>query len=210
MKQSAFISPTALRVLDAAQILIQNNGYNGFSYEDLSKMVGLRKPSLHHHFPKKEDLGATVVERYTERFVLALHEIENTYVGAKEQIQAYVDLFIDTYGATQRLCPCGMLGAEAETLPERVRAGVTAFFEFNLSWLEAVITRGEKSGTFTLRDSPDQAALLLFAALEGAMVVGRGLNRRTAVAAVGQAAILSVLTVKSTQSLQGRRNVSIE
>src|SRR3546814_14584846 len=52
MKQSVFISPTAARVLDAAQILIQNNGYNGFSYEDLSRMVGLRKPSLHHHFPK--------------------------------------------------------------------------------------------------------------------------------------------------------------
>src|SRR3546814_5509601 len=100
---SVFISPTAARVLDAAQILIQNNGYNGFSYEDLSRMVGLRKPSLHHHFPKKEDLGATVVERYTERFVLALNEIENTHADAAEQIQAYVSLFIDTYGATQRL-----------------------------------------------------------------------------------------------------------
>jgi TetR/AcrR family transcriptional repressor of nem operon len=197
MKQSVFISPTAVRVLDAAQILIQNNGYNGFSYEDLSRMVGLRKPSLHHHFPKKEDLGATVVERYTERFVLALNEIENTHAGATEQIQAYVDLFIDTYGTTQRLCPCGMLGAEAETLPERVRTGVTAFFELNLSWLEAAVTRGKKSGEFTLCDRPDQAALLLFAALEGAMVVGRGLNRNEAVAAVGRAAVRSVMTIKS-------------
>ncbi|AEC21965.1 putative transcriptional regulator protein [Pusillimonas sp. T7-7] len=198
MKQSVFISPTAARVLDAAQILIQNNGYNGFSYEDLSRMVGLRKPSLHHHFPKKEDLGATVVERYTERFVLALSEIENTHADAAEQIQAYVSLFIDTYGATQRLCPCGMLGAEAETLPNRVRVGVTTFFELNLSWLEAAVARGKKSGAFTLRGSPEQAALLLFAALEGAMVVGRGLNRSAAVAAVGQAAMHSVLTVKST------------
>lgn len=160
-------------------------------------MVGLRKPSLHHHFPKKEDLGATVVERYTERFALALADIETTRAGATEQIQAYVDLFIDTYGATQRLCPGGMLGAEAETLPERVRSGVTAFFELNLSWLEAVITRGAASRAFTLHDRPDHAALLLFAALEGAMVVGRGLNRSEAVATVGQAAIHSILTAKS-------------
>lgn len=198
MKQSAAISPTAIRVVDAAQILIQNNGYNGFSYEDLSKMVGLRKPSLHHHFPKKEDLGATVVERYTERFALSLDKIGETHSGAIEQIQAYVDLFIGTYGATQRLCPGGMLGAEAETLPERVRAGVTAFFELNLSWLEAVITRGKKSGAFALRDRPDQTALLMFAALEGAMVVGRGLNSSEAVATVGRVAIHSILTAKPT------------
>src|SRR3546814_19118112 len=130
---SVFISPTAARVLDAAQILIQNNGYNGFSYEDLSRMVGLRKPSLHHHFPKKEDLGATVVERYTERFVLALNEIENTHADAAEQIQAYVSLFIDTYGATQRLCQFGMFGAEEQTFKNRVRVGVPNLFDFNFS-----------------------------------------------------------------------------
>lgn len=193
MKQSAYVSPTAMRLLDAAQVLIQNNGYNGFSYEDLSKMVGLKKPSLHHHFPKKEDLGATVVERYTERFVLSLKEIESTHLRATHQMRAYVDLFIETYGATQRLCPCGMLGAEAETLPERVRAGVAAFFDVNLSWLEAVIKRGKDSGEFSFQDDPPHIAVLLLAALEGAMVVGRGLNRKEIVASVGHAALHNIL-----------------
>src|SRR3546814_16964358 len=102
-----------------------------------------------------------------------------------------------------------MLGAEAETLPNRVRVGVTNFFELNLSWLEAAVARGKKSGAFTLRGSPEQAALLLFAALEGAMVVGRGLNRSATVAAVGQAAMHSVLTVKrSEESRVGKECVS--
>ena len=57
------LSPSALRIVDAAQGLIQEVGYNGFSFEHISQAVGMRKASVHHHFASKADLGVAVVQR---------------------------------------------------------------------------------------------------------------------------------------------------
>ena len=40
-------------LLDHAQDLVQRVGVNAMSYNDLSKAVGIRKASIHYHFPKK-------------------------------------------------------------------------------------------------------------------------------------------------------------
>ena len=58
MKHFSEISPTAERVVDAAEGLVQQHGYNGFSYDDVAQLVGIKKPSIHHHFPKKGELVA--------------------------------------------------------------------------------------------------------------------------------------------------------
>ena len=47
---------TKTRILDVAQDLIQRLGVNGMSYKDISEVVGIRKASIHSHFPKKDDL----------------------------------------------------------------------------------------------------------------------------------------------------------
>lgn len=36
------------RILDVAQRLIQDRGYNGFSYRDVAAEVGIRAPTIHH------------------------------------------------------------------------------------------------------------------------------------------------------------------
>jgi len=59
---------TAKQILDVAQEMVQTRGYNAFSYADISAQVGIRKASIHYHFPNKSDLGKEVVARYRERF----------------------------------------------------------------------------------------------------------------------------------------------
>ena len=54
---------TAARVLDVAESLIQQRGYAGFSFDDVAQVVGLRKPSVHHHFRTKGDFLAAVAPR---------------------------------------------------------------------------------------------------------------------------------------------------
>ena len=40
MKHFSEISPTAERVVDAAEGLVQQHGYNGFTYDDVAQLVG--------------------------------------------------------------------------------------------------------------------------------------------------------------------------
>jgi TetR/AcrR family transcriptional repressor of nem operon len=48
--------------------LLLSRGYNGFSYQDLSERLSIRKASIHHHFPSKEDLGLVLLDMYRKGF----------------------------------------------------------------------------------------------------------------------------------------------
>ena len=67
---------TSQKIVDVATDLIKVRGYNAFSYQDISSLVGIRKASVHHHFSTKGDLGSAVVRRVTETLRETLAEIE--------------------------------------------------------------------------------------------------------------------------------------
>jgi TetR/AcrR family transcriptional repressor of nem operon len=174
MKNFAELSPPAERIVDAAEELVQHMGFNGFSYEDISQKVGLRKPSLHHHFPTKLELMVVLTQRYSHRFVAKLTEVEAQSKSCEARLQGYARLFMQTFEKDRRLCVCGMLGAEADGLPDEVRTEVRRFFELNAEWLERVIYEGQKSGELRSTQPAAKLASVWLAALEGSMLVARG------------------------------------
>ncbi|MBV8084708.1 MAG: TetR/AcrR family transcriptional regulator [Chloroflexi bacterium] len=168
-------SDTRLHLLTEAEVVVRRVGYAGFSYADLAERVGIRKPSIHHHFPAKEDLGAALVEAYTDRFTQELSDIVQKTQNALQRVGLYAGLYRTGLQAGQG-CLCGVLASELVGLPERVRAGVRRFFEVNVEWLAKVIAEGQARGTIRSNvDAPSQAAAVL-AGLEGAMLVGRALG----------------------------------
>ena len=175
MKHFSELTASAERIVDAGEALIQRVGYNGFSYEDVAQIVGIRKPSIHHHFPSKVELGVVVAQRYTHRFRQALLHIEGTQARAPERLRAYAQLFESTYAENRRLCVCGMLGAESDSLPDEINAEVRRFFEVNVAWLETVFVQGQTAGQLKAGIAAQDWAEALLATLEGAMLVGRGL-----------------------------------
>ena len=44
------------RLVEIGETLMRQRGYGGFSYADLALKAGIRKASIHHHFPTKDDL----------------------------------------------------------------------------------------------------------------------------------------------------------
>jgi TetR/AcrR family transcriptional repressor of nem operon len=171
------LSPSAQRIADVAQTLVQEVGYNGFSFEHISQAVGMRKASIHHHFGSKVDLGVTVVKRYTQQFEDALRQVQNSSNTAPDRLLAYADLFETTFMNKHHLCVCGMLGAESNSLDAALNAEVKRFFEINLNWLNGVIQQGLTRGS--LRSSQDAQVLseTLLSLLEGAMLVGRSVAK---------------------------------
>jgi TetR/AcrR family transcriptional repressor of nem operon len=71
------------------------------------------------------------------------------------------------------MCLCGMLAAEFQTLPEPMRAIVLGFFNDQETWLSRVLEQGRREGTLHFTGSTGEAARLVVAALEGAMLVAR-------------------------------------
>lgn len=159
-------------VLDAAERLAQTRGFNGFSYADVAAEVGVTTASLHYHFPGKADLGRALVQRYTTTFQAALAAIVRREARAVPRLEAYAALYADLLAAG-RMCLCGMLAAEYETLPRPVQAEVLAFFDANETWLATVLARGLASKELAFVGTARDAARHVTATLEGAMLLAR-------------------------------------
>jgi TetR/AcrR family transcriptional regulator, transcriptional repressor for nem operon len=163
---------TSARALDVAERVIQTRGYNGFSYADIAAELGITKAALHFHYATKERLGVRIIDRYRERFTEALTGIGSGTLSLPVQLAAYTQLYRDTLRG-QRMCLCGMLAAEYETLPASMQEALRAFFDANEQWLAGILAAGRKAAAFTFRGSPAQAARALTATLEGAMLLAR-------------------------------------
>jgi TetR/AcrR family transcriptional repressor of nem operon len=160
------------RILDAAERLAQVRGFNGFSYADVADELGVTKASLHYHFPGKSDLGATLLARYTVRFVDALDRIDAEIPAPVDKLHAYADLYADVL-RQERMCLCGMLAADYETLPDEMRGAIREFFDCNQRWLETVTAAGRADGTMHFDGTAGDAARTILDGLEGALLVAR-------------------------------------
>jgi len=166
-------SETGEKILDVAENLIQTRGFSAFSYQDISDTLGIRKASIHYHFPSKTDLGIKVIDRYTKRFSDALVRIAETADSSMAMLDYYVAPYLE-FGATpDKVCLCGALAGEMMALPPELRTRVDHFFKSHQSWLAGILKRGAERGELRLTASPAKTARLVFGALQGALLVKR-------------------------------------
>ncbi len=194
---------TAQRILDVAERLVQLRGFNGFSYADVAAELKITKAALHYHFAGKAELGEALIARYAARFTEALADVEARKPDALARLDAYAELYLDVL-RDQRMCLCGMMAAEFETLPEPMRLAVVTFFDENENWLTRVLKDGRANRTLEFVGSPRDMARMIVSGLEGAMLVARPFGD---VARFQDAARRLLGTLKPT-SPSGRQHVS--
>lgn len=188
---SPSMSATAERLVESARALIVRRGYSGFSYADVADDVGIRKASIHHHFPAKVDLV---------RAVLAVHRV-NTARNL-EQLAAVppakqLRIYADHWAACIRddsapFCVAAMLAAELPALPSELAADVRAHFRQLSTWIATVLAKGSKEGTFTLGASAAVEAESFLASVHGAMLSARAYADPAVFETIARAAISRV------------------
>jgi TetR/AcrR family transcriptional regulator, transcriptional repressor for nem operon len=163
---------TAARILDVAERLVQVRGFNGFSYADVAAELRITKAALHYHFAGKADLGEALISRYASRFIDALAAVDAEAGTASARLAAYADLYLQVV-RDRKMCLCGMLAAEYQTLPPPMQHAVVTFFDQNETWLETVLEQGRDEGSLQFASSARDTARLIIGTLEGAMMVAR-------------------------------------
>jgi TetR/AcrR family transcriptional repressor of nem operon len=163
---------TAARILDVAERLVQVRGFNGFSYADVAAELGITKAALHYHFPGKAELGQALIERYAERFGAALEALDRDAGDARAKLDGYAGIYADVL-RDRRMCLCGMLAADYETLPDPMRQAVIRFFDDNEAWLTRVLEEGGRDGSVRLAGHASETAQAIVSGLEGALLVAR-------------------------------------
>ena len=167
-------SETAEQILDLAETLIQTRGYSAFSYQDIADSLGIRKASIHYHFPSKADLGIAVVDRYIARFGEALTAIaDDQSQSSMTMLDFYVQPYLQFASTPDRVCLSGALAGEMLALPPKLRERIDHFFQMHQVWLTKILERGVARGEFVLAAPAPKVARFVFGALQGALLVKR-------------------------------------
>jgi TetR/AcrR family transcriptional regulator, transcriptional repressor for nem operon len=164
-------------LMSEARAAVQAHGYNALSFRELAKAVGIKSASVHYHFPTKGDLGAALAHRYTEDGAAALEALLARSRDPRWCMDRYVEIFRAALANDNRMCLCGIMGAEYDDLSPAVRTEIDAFAQVNIAWLERVLALAKpKRGKAALREQ----AVAIYAAIEGAQLIARSRGDITA------------------------------
>lgn len=164
-------------LLNCAENVARRSGYDGFSYADLAKEVGIAKASIHYHFPSKADLAVALIERYANTHGQALAVIVETSDIASDRLAAYVQSYRRALSGGAKLCLCVAFSVSRDSLSEEALGELDAFHTNSIVWLTEAFELAQKDGSVANAADPIEEATALLAMVEGAQLVARAANR---------------------------------
>jgi AcrR family transcriptional regulator len=150
------------RILDAADVLLGQYGYQKMTMADLAKEVGIGKGTLYLHFKSKEELTLSRIDRVVERLLERLTRIVNSPASVASKIEdMLITRVIFRYDAVQhytRSINDVLVAIRPAYLSRR-----QAYFTKEVRLFQTVLSDGVASGTLAPGDPQELAETLITA-----------------------------------------------
>ena len=174
MSASPANTDTRARLVEAAQELFWNQGYEATSLGDVVKRAKANPGSLYYFFKTKEELLLGVLDRYSELLWPAVVEpafkaVEDPMVRIFAILEGYRQGLLRTEFA--RGCPIGSLALEIGETSPRARQKIVVNFDGWTGWIRKCLDDAADQ----LPQETDRAALARFVltVMEGAVMQAR-------------------------------------
>lgn len=159
---------TKTEILATAADLLQKQSMNGFSLQDVADRVGIRKPSLFHHYRNKEALVSDVIETSISAFRARVDALQDQ--PPARQLEAFFSIYLGNIGAGSRLCPVGGILGDWDHLPQQLQQRARRLLDLQQQWLERIALSGEYAHDETEAQGWAEEVLLN---VQGALVLAR-------------------------------------
>lgn len=163
------------QIIDIALKLIQQKGYVAFSFDDISKQLGVTKASIHYHFEKKEDLGVAVAERISHSLQNILVSIKDSSLTVDEKLMQFIQQRAERFTCTE-ICPISSLQTDFESLPDIVRQKVEEVSRLELSIMNEIIAEEHAEGIVSSLENVQSLAVTILSSIKGALIYRRVLG----------------------------------
>lgn len=167
------MTDTRSDLLDFAEQAARARGFDGFSYADLAKAIGIRKSSIHYHFPTKAHLSAALMDRYHVTLRERCTQLDKTQSKAADRLLGLIAIYRDALGDGKTLCLCVSFIASRESLSGDVIEKIAAFRHMMTNWINTVFELGAEDGSILSVSNPSREAKAALALLEGAHLAAR-------------------------------------
>lgn len=145
-------------IIETADHLIRHNGFNAFSYKDISNKIGIKTASIHYHFPTKSDLGVAAIKEHTQRFEKLKAELYHKSPLAK--LKGFLSIY-SQIKSENKVCLVGSLATDLNTVDDRVKSELKGFAEDILNWVTEILADGKKQNVFEFQSTPRTKALMV-------------------------------------------------
>ncbi|MGL1932314.1 MAG: TetR/AcrR family transcriptional regulator [Desulfotalea sp.] len=169
------MNDTRNKILDVADDLIQRVGLNAMSYKHISDAVGIRKASIHHHFPKKEDLVDELLKRCEVSYGNRYRKIADGNGVASEKLQKIAAVFAEGL-SNKKLCLIGSISSNNNTLHDSSCFILQNSIKNTISIFAAIFEQGRIEKSLNFEGSDEEAGFALFSFLVGAQTLARSLG----------------------------------
>ena len=172
------IENTKRTILNLAESLLQDKGFNGFSYAHIASELGVKNAAIHYHFPTKEDLGCAVVKRYRDRFRLWINNARVKDLSPQAKLDWFFGIYTDMRADKGKVCLVGSMEAEFNSIPTGLQVEVEGLHRELLNWLESILGEGRNAGVFKFNGEPVNKAALILSSVQGALQMARALGTK--------------------------------
>jgi len=163
---------TRTKILDVADDLIQRVGLNAMSYKHISEAVGVRKASIHHHFPKKETLVDELLEGCASSYGSRYQQIVDDRGDAPKKLRNLAAVFEEGL-SNKKLCLIGSISTCQNTLHDSSCLILQNTIQNTVCIFSAVFDQGRQEKSLTFTGTDEEAAFAFFSLLVGAQTIAR-------------------------------------
>jgi len=147
-------------ILDAVDVLLAKYGYGKMTMEDVARQVGIGKGTIYLHFPSKEELVLTHIDRIAETVVGKLRDQAGSSGPADRRLRRMLVLRV-----LHRFDSVAHYSQSLGDLLSSVRASLLvrrqAYFEKEAAVFEDVLREGARLGELDCSDPRTTSSVLI-------------------------------------------------
>jgi TetR/AcrR family transcriptional regulator, transcriptional repressor for nem operon len=165
---------TRNKIVEKAQQLLWQRGYEGTSLNDLVGEMGLSKGAFFHYYPNKQAVSRQVIDKYVaEQFKAPLEKSLREAASIKAGVLKWIEGFYETYKAQDFRggCLLGNMALELSDRSEADRETIKGHFLDIENMLASALKPLAEEGRLLVE--PRQFARLLLGALEGVTMMAK-------------------------------------
>ena len=164
---------TKQQIIELATALMKQKGYKGWSYQDISNGMGIKKASIHYYYPSKENLVLEVVKIYANGFLSKLDLLLKEPTSNLEKLKKLFALYRTSYYSYDEICLCTILSADYHMLPQEVLDCLEHFNQELIKKLCYIFKEGVAKGEFNKNFDCDIMAHLSINTLQGLLITSK-------------------------------------
>lgn len=155
------------RIVEAADDLFYQQGYNQTSFAEVAESTGIPKGNFYYYFKSKDELLHAVIEYRLDVIKTLLTETEANYSTPQSRLLRIIEILAnETTAVMDYGCPLGTLNAELGKTQKKLQSHAAQMFDLFIDWCEREFIALDK------KKEAHHLALHLMALLQGAALLG--------------------------------------